>query len=125
MEKAPLFLKKHLQASLKVKTLCFKPLVWNSPHLTLPVDYCLKERGCSWQSNKSFTYCNSYLFKSSSLLIPLLISGHIFTLLTSVKVTRGKVLREKRAGAAFREEPWREEGCWGSGKGPWAARMEK
>lgn len=61
----------------------------------------LERKGQFLTSNKSFTYCNSYLFKLSSLLIPPLISGHIFTLFTSVKVTRGKVLRERKAGAAF------------------------
>lgn len=69
----------------------------------------LLERKGLFLTSKSLTYCISYLFKSS-LLIPLLISGHIFTLFTSVKVTRGKVLSEKKAGAAFRKEPWKGVG---------------
>lgn len=90
-----------------MKTLYFKSLVWNSPHFTLPVDYCLKERGSSWQAI-NLSPIVILIYSNYLLLIPLWISGHI-TLFTSVKVTRGKVLREKRAGAAFRKEPWREE----------------
>lgn len=53
------------------------------------------KNGLFLRSNKSFTYCNSYLFKLSSLLIPLLIGGHVSTLFTSVKVVRAQVLRER------------------------------
>jgi hypothetical protein len=117
--KEQLVLKKYLQASLKVKTLSFQTLgVDGTVHTSaLALEQGWGERGQFLRRNKSFTYCNSCLFKLSLLLILLLIPGH--SLLHLIHLSKGKALRERASGKELWEGSGRRQG---SLKTP---RMEK